>query len=86
MDPTRGFEGAGEVFRADSEFRGMSLRLRDRRRSFTTVEREGWWVSEVKFEMTKKGLVTKKVRELRSKSRELWSGKAKRSIEGRLEE
>ena len=43
-------------------------------------------MSEVKFGMTKKGLVTKKVRELRSTSRELWSGNAKRSREGRLEE
>ena len=59
LDPMRAFGGAGEVGRVDSEFRGMSLSLLGGRGSFTTAEREGWWMSEVKFGMTKKGLVTK---------------------------
>ena len=55
FDATREFEGAGETGRVDSEFLGMLLRLLDGRGSLATVERKGWWVSEVKFEMTKKG-------------------------------
>ena len=51
--------GAGEPGRVDSEFRGMLLRVLDGRGSFATVEGERWWMSEVEFGMTKKGLVTK---------------------------
>lgn len=61
FDATRGLGGAGEVVRVDSEFRGMSVRVWDEVGSFATVEREGWWMSEVKFEMTKKGLVTREL-------------------------
>lgn len=74
------------MVRVVSEFRGMSLRTQDGGGSFTTVEREGWWMSEAKFEMTKKGLVTGKLWEGRFKSRELWPGKAKGSREGCLKE
>ena len=55
LGATRSFEGAGEVVRVDSEFRGMPLRTLDGGSQFTTVEREGWWVSEGRFGMTKKG-------------------------------
>lgn len=43
-------------------------------------------MSGAKFEMTKKGLVTRKLWGRRSKSRELCSGRAKGSKEGRFEE
>jgi hypothetical protein len=43
-------------------------------------------MSGAKFEMTKKGLVTRKLWERRSKSRKLRSGQAKGSREGRLKE
>ena len=59
FDPTRVLGGAGEPGRVDSEFRGMLLRVLDGRGSFATVGGERWWMSEVEFGMTKKGLVTK---------------------------
>ena len=37
----------------------MSLSVWDRKGSFTAVEREGWWMSGVKFGMTKKGWLQK---------------------------
>ena len=61
FDATRVFGGAGETGRVDSEFRGMLLRVLGGRDSLTTVGREGWWMSEAKFGMAKKGLVTKRV-------------------------
>ena len=70
LDTTREFEGAGEAGRADSVFLGMLLRLLDGRGSLATVERKGWWMSDVKFGMTKKGQVTKRLRGLWSGSRE----------------
>lgn len=69
FDATRGFGGAGEAGRVDSEFRGMLLEVSSGRGSFTSVERIGWWMSEAEFGMTKKGRVTKKLWGLRSKSR-----------------
>ena len=72
FDARREFGGAGEAGRVDSEFRGMLLMALDGGGSLATVERKGWWMSEAEFGMTKKGLVTKKSRELRSKSRERW--------------
>ena len=86
LDATREFEGAGEVGRADSEFLGMLLRLLDGRRSVATVERKGWWMSEVKFGMTKKGQVTKRLREPWSGPREWSSLKETISKEGYLGE
>ena len=64
----------------------MFPKLWEEEGSFGAAEREGWWMSGAKFEMTKKGLVTKKPWERRSKSREFWSGQAKGSREGRLKE
>lgn len=86
FDATREFGGAGEAGRADSEFRGMVLRVLSGRGSLTTVGREGWWMSEDKFGITKKGLVTKKLWELRSKSRGEWPDKATGSRRGLLGE
>ena len=69
FDATRELGGAGEAGRADSEFRGMLLRVFGRERPVHDCRERGMVDERGRVGITKKGLVAKTLWELRAKSR-----------------